>query len=241
MMKRRTAIDGAERRRVYLFRHGDVTYVKNDGRWVDNTDEVDLNSRGLAQARAMADLFADVHVDRAVCSGFPRTVQTGEIILGDRDVALDVVPGLQEIRHGVNEVSGGYDVCADVAFSHWRAVDENATFLGGERYHDFYARIAGTMEELLADPTWHTLAVFAHGGTNAAALGWATGVGLQAFGLLDQAMCCLNVIDLDVDAKGRLLRKVVRGMNITAEDPLKHRRDASDMELMARRLLQVER
>jgi probable phosphoglycerate mutase len=240
-MKRRTAIDGAERRRVYLFRHGDVTYVKDDGSWVDNTDEVDLNERGEAQARAMADLFRDVHVDKAVCSGYPRTMQTGEIILGERGLQLEVVPGLREIRHGVNEVSGGYDVCTDVAFSHWLAPHEEATFLGGERYHDFYVRVSGAMEELLADSSWHNLAIFAHGGTNAAVLGWATGVELQAFGLLDQAMCCLNVIDFDVGAEGRLLRKVVRGMNITAEDPVKHRRDAGDMELLARRLLKLGR
>jgi len=82
-----------------------------------------------------------------------------------------------------------------------------------------------------------TLAVFAHGGTNAAILGWATGVGLAAFGLLDQSTCCLNVIDFDVDDSGRLLRKTVRGMNITAYDPVMHRRDASDMELLARQLL----
>jgi probable phosphoglycerate mutase len=187
----------------------------------------------------MSELFADVHVDKAVCSGFPRTLQTGEIILGRRGLEMEIVTGLQEIRHGTGEISGGYDICADVAFSHWRAPHETATFLGGERYHDFYARIAGTMEDLLSDGSWHNLAIFAHGGTNAAVLGWATGVGLQAFGLLDQAMCCLNVIDFDCDASGNVVRKVVRGMNITAEDPLKHRRDAGDMELLAHRLLKM--
>ena len=187
----------------------------------------------------MARLFANVHVDKAVCSGYPRTVQTGNLVLAERVLELEVNPGLQEIRHGIDEVSGGYDICADVAFSHWRATQEEATFLGGERYHDFYYRVAKTVQDMLADDSWHNLAVFAHGGTNAAILGWATGVGLQAFGLLDQAMCCLNVIDFDIDDSGTLLRKVVRGMNITADDPLKHRREAGDMELLAHRLLKM--
>lgn len=236
-MKRRTALDGAERRRLYLFRHGAVDYVDEHGGWVEDPDSVDLNELGRAQAAAMAELFADVHVDKAVCSGYPRTVQTGSIILGDRNIGLDVIESLQEIRHGSGEVSGGYDICADVAFSHWRAPDEDATFLGGERYHDFYARICDAMEALLADNSWHNLAVFAHGGTNAAILGWATGVGLQAFGLLDQSTCCLNVIDFDTDNSGSVMRKTVRGMNITADDPVKHSRDAGDMETMARRIL----
>lgn len=224
---------------MYLFRHGEVDYVDANGQWVPDPDAVSLNDRGLAQAGAMAGLFADVHVDRAVCSGLQRTVQTAELVLAARAIELEIVAGLQEIRHGTGEVSGGYDICNDVAFSHWRAHQEDATFLGGERYHDFYARIADTMESLLEDRSWHSLAVFAHGGTNAAALGWATGVGLGAFGLLDQAMCCLNVIDFDIDASGNVVRKVVRGMNITAEDPLKHRREAGDMELLAHRLLKM--
>lgn len=236
---RRTALDGAERRRLYLFRHGAVDYVDENGAWVEDPDAVDLNAQGRAQAAAMADLFRDVRVDKAVCTGFPRTVQTGQIILADRGLQLETVEALQEIRHGSGEVTGGYDICSDVAFSHWRAPQEDATFLGGERYHDFYARICAAMEALLADPSWHDLAVFAHGGTNAAILGWATGVGLQSFGLLDQATGCLNIIDFDMDDSGALLRKTVRGMNITADDPLKRRRDAGDMELLARRLLKM--
>ena len=69
-----------------------------------------------------------MHVDKAVCSGYPRTVQTGNLVLAERSLELEVNPGLQEIRHGIDEVSGGYDICADVAFSHWRATQEEATF-----------------------------------------------------------------------------------------------------------------
>ncbi len=235
--RRHVAIDGSRRRRLYLFRHGAVDYVDADGNLVDDPDSVNLNRRGQEQARAMAEMFSDVYVDKAVCSGLPRTRQTGEAILADRDIELGVVADLEEIRPGKGEASGGYDIVADIAFSHWRATQPEATFLGGERYHDFYARIRNAMDGLLSDDSWHDLAVFAHGGTNAAVLGWATGVGLQAFGLLDQSTCCLNVIDFDFDQDGELLRKTVRGMNITADDPVMHRREAGDMELLARRLL----
>lgn len=236
-MIRRTAIDGAVRRRLYLFRHGAVDYVDANGAWVEDPDRVDLNAHGLEQAAAMADWFAPVHVDKAVCTGLPRTVQTGHTILGERDIELEVVPELAEIRHGTEEVSGGYDICSDIAFSHWRAPDEQAKFLGGERYADFYRRISTAMEGLLAEDSWHNLAVFAHGGTNAAILGWVTDIGLRAFGLLDQSTCCLNIVDFDMHASGKLLRRTLRGMNITADDPVMKTRDAGDMELLARRML----
>ncbi len=235
--ERRKALDGANRRRLYLFRHGAVDYIDDSGNWVPDPDVVDLNERGREQAASMARLFAGVHVDKALCSGLPRTRQTGETVLGDREIELEVCSELEEIRPVTGTTAGGYDVYADIAFSHWRAVHEEARFLGGERYHDFYARICKAMDALLADPSWHNLAVFAHGGTNAAALGWATGVGLQAFGLLDQSMCCLNIIDFDVDDAGHLIRKTVRGMNITADDPVMRERHAGDMEMLARRIL----
>ena len=198
---------------------------------------VDLNARGRAQAAAMAELFHGVDVDKALCTGLPRTRQTGETILGDRNIELRVITELEEIRPQKGQTAGGYDIYTDIAFSHWRAPEDNARFLGGERYKDFYARISAAMRTLLEDSSWHNLAVFAHGGTNAAVLGWATGVGLEAFGLLDQSMCCLNVLDFDFDDSGRLLRKTVRAMNITADDPVMRHRHASDMEMLARRIL----
>lgn len=234
---RRTAIDGASRRRLYLFRHGSVEYIKDDGDWVADPDLVDLNERGRKQAVEMAGLFAGVHVDKALCTGLPRTRQTGEAVLGDREIELGVFPEFEEIRPLKGETAGGYDIYTDIAFSHWRAHEDDARFLGGERYHDFYARICTAMEMLLADNSWHNLAVFAHGGTNAAVLGWATGVGLDAFGLLDQSMCCLNIIDFDTDDGGRVIRKTVRGMNITADDPVMRDRHSGDMEMLARRIL----
>lgn len=235
--RRRVALDGSNRRRLYLFRHGAVDYLDENGELVADPDLVSLNARGRSQASAMAEWFVDVHIDRAACTGLPRTRETGLTILADRELELQVIPEFEEIRPMWGEASGGYDIVTDVAFSHWRAEQDDAAFLGGERYRDFYERISDAMETLIGDTSWHDFALFAHGGTNAAVLGWTTGVGLQAFGLLDQSTCCLNVIDFDFDDEGRLLRKTVRGMNITADDPVMRTREAGDMELLARRLV----
>lgn len=236
--RRRNALDGARRRRLYLFRHGSVDYTDTNGDWVPDPDVVELNAAGRAQAQAMADLFGGVAVDRAVCSGLPRTRQTGEMILGNRNIALEVMPDLEEIRPMKGEAIGAYDIFADIAYSYWRAPQAGAKFLGGEDYEAFYGRISRAIESLLADQSWHNLAIFAHGGSNAAVLGWVTGTGLEAFGLLDQATCCLNIIDFDSDVESDVIvRKTVRGMNITADDPVKSKRHSGDMEMLAGLLL----
>ena len=96
------------------------------------------------------------------------------------------------------------------------------------------------MEGILADGSWTNLAVFAHGGTNAAVLAWVTGLGLEGFGLFDQATCCLNIVDFDTDETGKVVRKHLRGLNITADGPVKQHRDAGDMESLAVRLLRMQ-
>jgi broad specificity phosphatase PhoE len=93
------------------------------------------------------------------------------------------------------------------------------------------------MESITNNPEWHNLAIFAHGGTNAAILGWTSGLGLSAFGTVDQATCCLNVLDFDFDAEQQLLRRVIRAMNITVDDPVKSGRHGGAMEGLARRLM----
>lgn len=234
----RRALDGARRRRLFLFRHGSVDYMDTQGNWVPDPDVVSLNGRGRQQAKDMSRLFDNVHVDKAVCSGLPRTRQTATVVLGDRDLELEIVPNFEEIRPMSEEAAGGYDVFAEVAYSHWRAPDYDARFLGGERYDEFYTRVVAAMQSLLDDQDWDDLAVFAHGGTNAAVLGWITGLGLAAFGILDQQTCCLNIADFDCDKEtGRVLRKTLRAMNITADDPVKASRHSGDMELLAGMLL----
>ncbi len=240
MKARRVALDGAQRRRIYLFRHGAVDYVDDNGNVVADPDNVALNERGRQQAGAMRELFADITIDRAVCSGMHRARETGTLVLGERSLVLEDEPQFREIRAARDEQASNLDIIKDVAFGHWAATKSGSRFLGGEPYADFYGRVSAAMESLILQPDWHNLAIFAHGGTNAAILGWTSGLGLNAFGAIDQATCCVNVLDFDFDATDdRLLRKVVRAMNVTVNDPAKSGRHSSGMESLARRILKL--
>ncbi len=223
---------------MYLFRHGAVDYVNPDGSWVPDPDLVSLNERGWGQARSMGQAFAGVAIDRAICSGLKRTRQTAETVLASQGIPIAVDAGLEEIRPGPSEEAAGYDPLSDVAFLHWRATNPEARFLGGERYSEFYGRVTSAIEAIVTDDDWHNLAIVAHGGTNAAILGWVTGLGLEAFGMYDQETCCHNVIDFDKTPSG-VIRKTVRAVNVTSIDPLKSDRHAGDMELLAKRIISL--
>src|SRR5215211_3460752 len=86
------------RRRLYLLRHGEVSYVEQ-GRFVP-PEGVALNEHGRAQAAQAARALAGSPFDRVVTSGLLRTVETARIVLGERTLPIDIVPELHEIRGG---------------------------------------------------------------------------------------------------------------------------------------------
>ena len=72
------------RRRIYLMRHGSVTYFDAAGKPV-LPETVPLNELGRAQATAAGRMFAQqqVRFDRVIVSGLPRTVETATRVLAE--------------------------------------------------------------------------------------------------------------------------------------------------------------
>lgn len=76
--------DLPKRRRIFLMRHGDVTYFDDTGRAID-PESVPLNARGREEASAAGREFAAQNVcfDRVIASGLPRTIETAERVLAE--------------------------------------------------------------------------------------------------------------------------------------------------------------
>jgi probable phosphoglycerate mutase len=234
----RKALDGALRRRIYLFRHGETSYVDKHGNAIPDSRSVTLTDRGREQADEMARLISGVPFDRAVCSGLPRTVETGERLLAGRPLTLEVVSELEELRPGHGVSGSDFDLLRDVAYAGTHAAKSGASLLGGEPFTDFRARVVGALEALLADRDWHTALLICHGGTNAMLLTWALGAALETFGRIEQDPCCLNIIDVDVHPDdARVVRTYVRAVNVTSYDPVKQRIELTAWETIANSLL----
>src|SRR5258708_5801673 len=91
------------RRRIFLMRHGSVTYFDAAGNPV-LPEPAPLNAAGREQASAAGRLFAGAGLsfDRVIVSGLPRTVETATRVLAEtgQAIAIDIWPELQEIRGG---------------------------------------------------------------------------------------------------------------------------------------------
>ena len=201
------------RRRIYLMRHGEVSYVGPDGTPVDPVT-VPLTDHGRDQVRAARDFLREIPFDRVICSGLPRTIETARIMLEARNIALETEERFREIRGGrLSKVSPEEREAAFV-YGLENAAEPNATFAGGEIFADFRDRITSTFEEILAEPGWKRLLLVSHDVVNRMLLAHSCGADLAGISAFEQDMACINVVDMDI-LDGRIERRLIKAVNFT--------------------------
>ncbi len=231
---------GLVRKRIYLLRHGEVSYFDARGRPVDPR-AVRLTETGIAQIEAVGALLAEAAIDRAVCSGLPRTRQTAEIALAGRPVPIEDEPDLREIKGGRFADVPPERARALIANAFRGAGDDAARFFhGGESFGAFGARVTAAFERALRRPAWDRLLVSGHDGVNRVILCWAAGAGRGAMAAFEQDHGGLSIIDIDVEAEsGAIAHRMLRCVNLTPADPAKHRTWATSMEPIHARYLEA--
>lgn len=230
------ALPGTEdRRRLYLMRHGHVDY------FAGHTDlhAVTLTLRGRSEADAAASAFAHVRFERALCSGLPRTRETAERVLAGvaEPPPLEIDPALVELRGGARpDVKSRAELIRLMNSYFERAHEPGATNLeGGEIFVQAQARAVGALERLLAAPDWHTALVVAHEGINRLILSWACGAGLRAMSAFEQDTGCVNIVDFDLGGVGNVRRALIKAVNLTPYNYLKHGMNLTSLEAIMQR------
>lgn len=217
------------RRRIFLMRHGSVTYFDAAGRPV-LPEQVPLNELGRAQADAAGQAFkqAGVAFDRVIVSGLPRTVETAARVLAvtEQDIAPEIWPELHEIRGGRLSTIPKEELRRAFTGAFEGLVDPGQRFLGGESVGEMMDRVHPALERLRADPEWDTLLLVLHGGVNCAILSLAlTGQRLFLGGLAQEAGC-INALDVGTDPRDW----VVRFVNHVPPAPLQPEARTTTME-----------
>lgn len=202
------------RRRIYLLRHAEVSYLSPGGRPV-RPEQAALTARGEAQARALGGLLSGVAFDRVITSGLPRTLETVRRILeGRRDApAVESWPEFAELRPGKlrDLPPGGLEKSLLGAFR--GAVPESTAFLGGETVGELFDRVLPALARLQGEKKWDCALLVLHGAVNRALLSWAL-TGTRTFlGHIEQSPGCINILDVDAEW-------VVQTVNFRPDDPL---------------------
>jgi broad specificity phosphatase PhoE len=195
------------RRRLYLMRHGAVSYFDAGGRPVP-PDDVSLNDLGRRQSHAAAEALEEAVLDRVVASDLPRTVETARIVAPGQRV--EEWPELREIRGG--QLGAIPEEELEDAFVHaFRGVvPDDSQFLGGESIGELWDRVLPALDRLL-EGDWDTALAVLHGGVNRAILSWALTGRREFLGGFEQAAGCINVLDVGDEW-------IVRAVNIAPLD-----------------------
>jgi broad specificity phosphatase PhoE len=192
------------RRRIYLMRHGSVTYFDAAGKPY-LPESVPLNEQGREQAAAAGKVFAEENIrfDRVIVSGLPRTVETANCVLAEtgQQNALEEWPDLAEIKGGKLASIADADLKEAFTAAFDGVAPEHKRFLGGESIGELMDRVHPCLGRLRADRTWDTALLVLHGGVNRAILSYAL-TGQRLFlGNLAQTAGCINALDVgDADA-----------------------------------------
>jgi probable phosphoglycerate mutase len=195
------------RRRLYVMRHGAVSYFDH-GRPL-KPEDVPLTVAGRDQAYAVASMLRGIDFDRVITSGLPRTGETARIVAPDLEP--EAWPDLRELETG--RLADLSEEELERAFTHaFRdVVPEDAPFLAGETIGSLFDRVLPAIDRLLAADDWDVVLAVLHGGVNRAILSQAL-TGTRTFlGNLEQSPACVNVVDVGDDW-------IVRAVNVTPYD-----------------------
>jgi broad specificity phosphatase PhoE len=198
------------RRRLYLMRHAEVSYVGER-----DPEVVHLTERGLAQAAAAHAALADVAFDLVVTSTLPRTAETAGVVAPGREPQR--WPEFAEWRGGrLDDIPP--DELEQVFVGSLQIRDEGARFLGGESLGEALDRVLPAFERLVGEE-WETALAIFHGGVNRILISHALAGGRTYFGNFEQAPACINVLDLGSSGNGET-GWIVRTVNYIPYDPL---------------------
>ena len=221
----------AKRRRIFLMRHGSVTYFDAAGNPV-LPESVPLNAAGREQATAAGRVFAEsgIRFDRVIVSGLPRTVETASLVLAEtkQQLELQQIPELVEIRGGKLAAIPDAELREAFIGAFEGVAPEEKRFLAGESIGELMDRVHPAIDALRADPDWDTLLLVLHGGVNRAILSYAL-TGQRLFlGNLAQTAGCINALDV-CDAHHDW---VVRFMNYSPPSALQAESRGTTMEAL---------
>jgi broad specificity phosphatase PhoE len=198
------------RRRLYLMRHGAVSYFDPDGRPV-HEDGVGLNEEGRAQAAAARALLEPIVFDRVLTSGLRRSVETARIVAPE--AALEEWPELRELRGARLSEIPTERLEEEFVHAFRGVVPNDKRFLGGEAIGELFDRVLPALDRLLADESWDTVLAVLHGAVNRAILSYALTGERMFLGHFEQAAGCVNVLDVGDEW-------IVRTVNVAPHDLL---------------------
>jgi 2,3-bisphosphoglycerate-dependent phosphoglycerate mutase len=149
---------------ILLLRHGETRETAE--RRYPSLNDLPLSERGRMQAAALARALKDVRLEAIFSSDTQRAQETAAPLINTREVTLQVLPDLAEIRFG--RLGGltfeeATQTLADI-FTRWQDNPFEVALPDGEPFLDFVGRVRRIRRQLSRAWAGRTITVVTHGG-----------------------------------------------------------------------------
>ncbi|HEF0062693.1 MULTISPECIES: adenosylcobalamin/alpha-ribazole phosphatase [Citrobacter] len=150
--------------RLWLVRHGETE--ANVAGLYSGHAPTPLTERGIAQAQSLSGLLHNVPFDNVLCSELERARHTTQLILGDREIPVRIMPELNEMFFGDWEMRHHRDLAREDAenYAIWCNDWQNATPTNGEGFQAFSQRVERFIAQLADYKDSQNLLVVSHQG-----------------------------------------------------------------------------
>jgi phosphoserine phosphatase len=183
--------------KILLTRHGHVEGIKPPR--FRGREPLELTARGRAEAAAVAGrIAARWRPSKIYTSPMGRCVATGAAIAKACGIAAEVCADLNDIDYGRWQFKPFADAEKEdpALFEAWHATPHLVRFPDGESLQDLTARGANALRFVLAHHPDETIVLVGHDSVNRILLLQLLELPLSAYWRIDQAPCCLNLIDI---------------------------------------------
>lgn len=151
--------------KLYLIRHGQ-TQANVSGVFCGSSD-IALTDEGIRQAHHVGLQLSKLPLDAVIHTGLLRSRKTAEIILQERDIAVESQPLLKEMCFGEWEMRHHTELEASQAagYREWCLDWQKTDVPQGESFTAFTQRIRQALQQLHQRPKESHLAIVAHQGS----------------------------------------------------------------------------
>ena len=188
-----------------IVRHGETEWNR-DGR-IQGRADTPLSEEGRVQAGALGAALKDVRIDRAFSSDLSRARDTAALVLGERQVKINIDGNLQELNFGRWEGQFGAELAErerDLFFA-WHTGNPDFKAPGGEGVRDLVRRTEKFVSDHGADMVQGTSLIVAHGGTVRGLMHVMLGISLSIVGRFNVARASLSILEVEPEGSVLLL------------------------------------
>lgn len=207
--------------RVFLVRHGHVSYFDKDNKPV-NPKYASLSPQGIEQIRLLAETIKDISFASVYSSTMPRSIQTAEILTQYQPATeIIAVDAIREIKSGRLREVPADKALTELKEGYLLQTNQLQHFVQGESWEAFSRRVIEWFEQIIvANASCQNILISSHDVVNRIIINWMFDKHLADVYTQEQDYGCLNLLDIQVK-NNCILRKRIKLQNFTSYDPLK--------------------